>query len=175
MPSVGRIPSGATVEREVANAFDQGDSLVLNLHRPDFTTAHRLAEAINEHFGNDTATAIDAISVRTRAPTDPDQRVGFVSLLENLDVAPGQAPARVVVNARTGTIVMGGAVQVLPAAVAHGSLTVTVHEDLEVSQPEPFSHGDTVVVTHSTPEVEQTGSRMFPFGPGTTLDRSFAR
>ncbi len=170
VPSVGRIPGGASVEREVASAFGRGDSVMLNLRRPDFTTAHRLAEAINAQFGSDTATALDATSVRAHAPADADQRVGFVSLLENLQVTPGQAPARVVVNARTGTIVMGGAVEVRPAAVAHGSLTVTVHEHVDVSQPAPFSRGQTVVTPNSTPEVEQTGSRMFPFGPGTTLD-----
>nr|MBO2514155.1 flagellar biosynthesis protein FlgI [Gammaproteobacteria bacterium] len=170
VPSVGRIPSGATVEREVPTAFHLGDSIVLNLHRPDFTTARRLSDAINGSFGPETANAIDAASVRVRAPLDPSARVAFVSMLENMTIEPGAPPARVIVNARTGTIVMGGDVRVLPAAVSHGSLTVTITESFDVSQPPPFSDGVTVVTPRSDIEVEQGGSRMFPFGPGTTLE-----
>ncbi|HEU4618970.1 MAG TPA: flagellar basal body P-ring protein FlgI [Gammaproteobacteria bacterium] len=170
IPSSGRIPGGASVEREVETSFHQGDSLVLNLNEGDFTTAHRLADAVNAAFGGDTALALDATSVRVRAPVDSNQRVAFVSMLENLDVTPGDPPARVIVNARTGTIVMGGNVQVLPAAVAHGSLTVTITEHFDVSQPEPFGRGTTVVTPRSDVDVEQQGARMFPFGPGTTLD-----
>src|SRR5690606_23052785 len=170
VPSVGRIPAGATVEREVPTAFHMGDSIVLNLHRPDFTTARRLADAINALFGPETANALDAASVRVRAPLDAGARVSFVSMLENMTIEPGAPPARVIVNARTGTIVMGGDVRVLPAAVSHGSLTVTIAESFDVSQPAPFSDGRTVVTPRSDIEVEQGGSRMFPFGPGTTLD-----
>ncbi|MEQ8485042.1 MAG: flagellar basal body P-ring protein FlgI [Pseudomonadales bacterium] len=170
VPSVGRIPSGASVERIVPNAFDQGDSLVLNLHRNDFTTATRLADAINRAFGPDTAVALDGTSVRARAPMDTGARVGFLSMIENLEVTPGEAPARVVVNARTGTIIMGGGVKVLPAAVSHGSLTVTITESFDASQPGPFSRGETVVTPRSDVDVDQGGSRMFPFGPGTSLE-----
>jgi len=170
VPSVGRIPAGATVEREVPTAFHLGDSIVLNLHRPDFTTARRLSDAINALFGPETANALDAASVRVRAPLDAGARVSFVSMLENMTIEPGAPPARVIVNARTGTIVMGGDVRVLPAAVSHGSLTVTIAESFDVSQPAPFSDGRTVVTPRSDIEVEQGGSRMFPFGPGTTLD-----
>jgi flagellar P-ring protein precursor FlgI len=172
VPSVGRIPGGGTVEREVQTSFNDGDSLVFNLHRADFTTARHLAETINQQFGEGTAVALDGTSVRTRAPLDPDQRVGFVSIVENLLVTPGEAPARVVVNARTGTIVMGGNVRVLPAAVSHGSLTVTIVESFDVSQPEPWSYrtGETVVTPRSDVEFSQEASRMFPFGPGTSLD-----
>jgi flagellar P-ring protein precursor FlgI len=170
VPSVGRIPAGATVEREVQTAFNDGDSLILNLHRADFTTAHRLAETINEFFGAETATALDGASVRARAPLNPDQRVSFMSIVENLAVTPGAPPARVVVNARTGTIIMGGDIKVLPAAVAHGSLMVTITESFDVSQPYEFSRGRTVVTPRSDVEVSQGGSRMFPFGPGTSLD-----
>ncbi|HEX6993032.1 MAG TPA: flagellar basal body P-ring protein FlgI [Gammaproteobacteria bacterium] len=170
VPSVGRIPSGATVEREVPTAFHLGDSITLNLHRPDFTTARRLSDAINRTFGPETANALDAASVRVRAPLDAGARVSFVSMLENMTIEPGAPPARVIVNARTGTIVMGGDVRVLPAAVSHGSLTVTITESFDVAQPAPFSDGVTVVTPRSDIDVEQGGSRMFPFGPGTTLE-----
>jgi len=170
VPSVGRIPAGATVEREVQTAFNDGDSLILNLHRADFTTARRLAATINEFFGEETATALDGASVRARAPLSPDQRVSFMSIVENLTVTPGAPPARVVVNARTGTIIMGGDIKVLPAAVAHGSLMVTITESFDVSQPYEFSRGRTVVTPRSDVEVSQGGARMFPFGPGTSLD-----
>jgi flagellar P-ring protein FlgI len=170
VPSVGRIPGGASVEREVPSSFAQGDSLVLNLNRADFTTARRLADTINETLGDTLALPMDATSVRVRAPLDPAQRVAFVSVLENLTVTPGEAPARVIVNARTGTIVMGGSVRVLPAAVAHGGLSVTITESFDVSQPQPFARGQTVITPRSDIEVEQGASRMFPFGPGTSLD-----
>ncbi len=170
VPSVGRIPGGASVEREVASSFSHGDSLVLNLNRGDFTTARRLADAINESLGDVMAMPVDATSVRVRAPLDPAQRVAFVSVLENLTVTPGEPPARVIVNARTGTIVMGGGVRVLPAAVSHGSLTVTITENFDVSQPEPFGRGQTVVTPRTDIEVSEGASRMFPFGPGTNLD-----
>lgn len=170
VPSAGRVPAGATVEREVPSSFNHGDSLVLNLNRSDFTTARRLAEAVDAAFGVGTAQPLDATSVQVRAPLDAGQRVAFVSMLENLTVTPGDPPARVIVNARTGTIVMGGSVRVLPAAVAHGSLTVTITESFDVSQPAPFGRGTTVVTPRSDVEVDQGGSRMFPFGPGTTLD-----
>ncbi|MCC5866902.1 MAG: flagellar basal body P-ring protein FlgI [Gammaproteobacteria bacterium] len=170
VPSVGRIPGGASVEREVASSFNHGDSLVLNLNRADFTTARRLADAINDSLGDVLAMPMDATSVRVRAPMDPSQRVAFVSVLENLTVTPGEPPARVIVNARTGTIVMGGGVRVLPAAVSHGSLTVTITENFDVSQPEPFGRGQTVVTPRTDIEVSEGGSRMFPFGPGTNLD-----
>lgn len=171
VPSVGRIPGGASVEREVPTAFNSGDSLVLNLHDADFTTARHLAEAINGQFGEGTALAIDGTSIRTRAPVDSDQRVSFVSMVENLTVTPGEAPARVVINARTGTIVMGGAVRVLAAAVSHGSLTVTITENFDVSQPAPYSYksGETVVTPRSDLSFNQDASRMFPFA-GASLD-----
>src|SRR5690606_32424810 len=170
VPSVGRIPGGATVEREVGSSFHLGDSVTLNLHRADFTSARRLAEAVNETFGSGTADPLDAASIRVRAPADPGMRVGFVSALENLTLEPGAPPARVIINARTGTVVMGGGVRVLPSAVSHGSLTVTITESFDVAQPAPFSGGATVVTPRSDVEVEQDGSRMFPFGPGSTLD-----
>ncbi len=169
VPSVGRIPNGATVEREVPTAFTQGDSLVLNLKRSDFTTANRMSEVINQNFGGDVAQPLDGSSVQVRAPIDPGQRVAFVSMLENLTVATGEPPARVVINARTGTIVIGAGVKVTPAAVTHGSLTVTISENPAVSQPGAFARGQTAVVPQTDINVEQDKNRMFLFAPGTTL------
>lgn len=174
VPSVGRIPSGATVEREVPTAFGQGDSIVLNLKRSDFTTARRLAETINASFGVGLAAAVDATSVRVQAPSGSSQRVSFTSEIENLLVEPGEPRARVVVNSRTGTVVIDGNVQVLPAAVAHGSLTVTITESYDVSQPPSFTtfgSGRTVITPRTDIDIDDNGaSRMFPFGPGTSLE-----
>jgi flagellar P-ring protein precursor FlgI len=171
IPSAARIPNGATVERASPSQFGQGNALVLNLNTPDFTTAARLTDKINAAIGAGTARTLDATSVQVAAPADTDQRVAFISTLENLDVEPGDAPARVIVNSRTGTVVIGAHVTVSPAAVAHGSLSVTIREQQQVSQPPAFSErGQTVVVPQSSIEVTQEGSRMFLFEPGVTLD-----
>ena len=116
------------------------------------------------------AQAIDGGSVRVTAPLDPSQRVDYLSILENLEVDPGQAVAKVIINSRTGTIVIGQDVKVQPAAVTHGSLTVTITEDPIVSQPGPLSNGETAVVPRSRLNAQQEAKPMFKFGPGTTLD-----
>ncbi len=170
VPSAGRIPNGATVERAVATPFGGVDALVLNLHAPDFTTAHRLSDTINESIGPGTARPLDAGSVRVNAPRDMGQRVAFVSMLENLQMNPGEAPARVIINSRTGTVVIGQHVEVMPAAVSHGSLTVTISEKPVVSQPQPLSSGNTAVVPNSSVQIKQENKRMFKFGPGVSLD-----
>ena len=170
VPSSGRIPSGATVERPVPSGFDQGNTLTLNLNRADFTTAKRIVDKVNELLGPGVAKALDAGSVRVSAPLDPGQRVDYLSILENLEVEAGQAVAKVIINARTGTIVIGQNVRVQPAAVTHGSLTVTITEEPIVSQPNAFGGGDTVVVPKSKVSAEQELKPMFKFGPGTTLD-----
>lgn len=170
VPSAGRIPNGATVERAVPNPFASGDAVVLNLHSSDFTTANRVASAINREVGRGTARALDGTSVKVQAPRDTSQRVAFVSLLENIQVSPGDAAARIIVNSRTGTVVIGSHVRVNPAAVSHGSLTVTITEKARVSQPPPFSAGQTAVVPESDIQVEEEGSRMFLFEPGVELD-----
>jgi flagellar P-ring protein precursor FlgI len=169
VPSVGRIPDGATVERTVPTGFMNQDYLVLNLHTADFTTATRLAAGIDDAMGPGTAAAIDATSVRVSAPRDANQRVAYVSVLENLRVEPGAAPARVIVNSRTGTVVIGAHVRLLPAAISHGSMTVTISERLRVSQPAPLSTGDTVVTPESDVEVVEEADRMFLFETGVTL------
>lgn len=170
VPSVGRIPNGATVEREVATPFAQGDFLTLNLHRQDFTTATRMAQAIDKSLGAQSAAAIDASSVRVLAPADPTQRVSFMAIVENIELSPGDAPAKVVVNSRTGTVVIGNKVAVTAAAVTHGSLTVTISNDPIVSQPGPLSGGQTAVVDKQNISVEQKKNRMFLFNPGVSLD-----
>ncbi|MBK5971042.1 Basal body P-ring protein [Thiorhodovibrio litoralis] len=170
IPSVGRIPRGATVEREVPSSFSQGGSLVLNLNRPDFSTASRMMDVINDAFGGRVAQALDGASVKVRAPTSPSDRVAFVAVLENLPVEPGTPPARVVINARTGTIVIGANVRVMPAAVSHGNLTVTITENPQVTQPNALAGGQTVVTPQTNIAVTQEDNRMFLFDPGTSLD-----
>jgi len=170
IPSVGRIPNGATVERTVTSGFNQGTFLTLNLHEGDFTTANRMVESINQAIGPGAARALDATSIRVNTPIDPSQRVSFVSLIENLPVEPGEVAARVIVNSRTGTVVISNQVQVSPAAVSHGSLTVTISENSQVSQPEALSGGTTAVVPQSDVSVAEGGSRMFLFNPGVTLN-----
>ena len=133
-PTVGRIANGALVERAVKSGFMQDDYLTLNLNYPDFSTAQSLADTINRRLGADPdkgysiATPIDAASVRVTAPRDVGQRVGFLATLENFEFTPAKAAARVVINSRTGTIVIGQDVRLLPAAITHGGLTVTIAE-----------------------------------------------
>lgn len=170
IPSVGRVPNGATVERTVPSSFGKGNHIVLNLHRPDFTSAKRMVEAINNTFGRDTAVALDGISVQVRAPIDTSQRVSFVSVVENIEMSPDDGPARVIVNSRTGTVVIGKHVKVTEAAVSHGSLVVTISNNPIISQPNPLSDGTTQVVPNQDINVEQEDSRMFLFNPGISLD-----
>ncbi|RMD79461.1 MAG: flagellar basal body P-ring protein FlgI [Gammaproteobacteria bacterium] len=171
VPSVGRIPNGALVERPAPNAFAQAESIVFNLHRPDFTTARRMADAINDAIGPGTARALDAVSVQVHAPRDPGQRVAFLSVLENLTLEPGEAPARVIVSSRTGTVVIGSHVRVTAAAVSHGNLTVTITERTRVSQPAPLSRGETAKVPESSIQVDQEKAHMFLFPQGVTLSQ----
>ena len=170
IPSAGRIPGGAMVERSVVNGFATRSEVLLNLHTPDFTTATRLAGGVNDLLGDQTARAMDAVTVAVRAPADADMRVAFLSVLENLDIEPGDAPARVVINSRTGTVVIGSHVRVHPAAVTHGSLTVTIREDAQVSQPNPFGGGNTAIVADSGIAIDQDANRMFLFDSGATLE-----
>ena len=169
VPSVGRIPGGATTVQEVVTGFGFGDSITFNLKRADFTTAKRVSQAINDFLGEGSANAIDAVSIQVSAPADLQTRVAFMSELENIEVDQGVAVARVIVNSRTGTIVIGEQVRVSPAAVTHGSLTVTISESLQVSQPNALADGTTVVTPQSDVGVTQESNRMFLFDTGTTL------
>jgi flagellar P-ring protein precursor FlgI len=171
VPSGGRIPNGATVEREVPNTFGNQPFVILNLNTPDFSTASRMTDVLNRMLGPATAQAMDAVSVRVQAPTDPATRVAFIGALQEMEVDPSDAPAKVIVNSRTGTVVISSRVRVSPAAVAHGSLTVTIQERTDVSQPTPFSRGGTTVaVPRSTINVTQADARMFVFDAGVNLD-----
>ncbi len=170
VPSVGRIPSGAIIEREVFNPFDKMEKVVFNLNRSDFTTAKRVVQAINNVLGPDSAHALDSVSIQVLTPPTTSQKVEFVSFLENIIVSPGKAPARIIINSRTGTIVITDEVRVKRAAVAHGNLVVSVTADPIVSQPGgAFNNGTTAVVGRDRIDVEQEDVRMFLFRPGISL------
>lgn len=170
VPSVGRIPNGATIEREVPSGLANNGTLNFNLNNPDFTTANRVVAAINRKFGPDTASAVDAGTVRVTGNSIPEKRVEFIAALENIEVNPGTAPAKVIVSSRTGTVIIGSQVRVMPAAVSHGSLIVRISERPEVVQPTPFGEGRTEEVPRSEVEITEEGRRMFLFEPGVTLD-----
>ena len=170
VPSAGRVPNGATVERQVSDSFGKEGPIVLNLRQADFTTAERIVEAVNKAFGGQVAQAVDATSIQVRSPADRNQRVSLIAVLENIEVVPAQTAAKVIVNSRTGTVVIGQNVKVGPAAVSHGNMTVTITSDPIVSQPAPMSGGQTVVVPNSNISVNQEKKPMFLFNPGIALD-----
>ena len=169
--SAGRIPNGALVEREVGSVLNDGTNrITFNLHTADFTTARNMASAINNVMGSGTAEALDGVSVSVLSPVDPAQKVAYLAELENIDVGKAASAAKVIVNARSGTIVIGSEVIVSPAAVAHGSLTVTIDESVQVSQPGAFAQGgQTAVVPDSTVTVDQEEARLFVMEGGVSL------
>jgi len=170
VPTVGRVPNGATVEKMVETPFAESEYLVLNMKSRDFTTTNRVVEAINGLFGNATAEALDAVSVRVAAPDSAGERVAFLSMIEGIEVDPGEPPAKVVVNSRSGTVVISRNVRVSAAAVTHGSLMVKIAQRNEVSQPNPLT-----AVTEATPvqntdiTVVEEDKPMFLFEPGVEL------
>ena len=167
----GRIPNGALIEREVGNALDDGSNrITFNLHSADFTTAKNMASEINRMMGPGTAEALDAVSISVLAPTDTAQKVAYLAELENIEVSKANSAAKIIVNARSGTIVIGSEVVVKPAAVATGSLTVTIDESFAVSQPGPFAAGgETAVVPQSTVNAEQEEAKFFVMEGGVNL------
>lgn len=178
VPTVGRIPGGGSVERMIETSFLENENILLNLHQGDFSTSGRVAEAINDVFGAGVATALDSTSIKVRAPINPAEKVSFVSLLENIQVTPDRPRAKVVVNARTGTIVIGGDVRILPAAVTHGSLTVRVNEDQQITQTQGIAvaggvaatvPGAAVAAPDTTIEAEEEFAKSFIFDPGVKL------
>ena len=169
IPTAGRIPNGATVERAVATPFDTADHIVLNLRESDFSTANAVKTAIDESFGAGTAHSIDAVSIAVKAPADSSQRVAFLSMIENLQVIPGEAPARVVINSRTGTAVINRNVKVTAVAVTHGTISVRISATNEASQPSPFGGGETTTVTNTDISVSEENNPMFLFKPGVDL------
>jgi flagellar P-ring protein precursor FlgI len=169
VPSAGRIPGGATVEQAVATGFDTAPSLTFNLAEADLTTALRVADGINRAFGDRRAHAMDAVSVAIDAQQGAEQRITMMGLIENIEITPADAAAKVIVNARTGTVVINGAVRIAPAAVAHGKLTVTVSESPRVVQPAPFSQGQTAVEQSSSISIDQEKKPMINFKGGASL------
>jgi flagellar P-ring protein precursor FlgI len=152
--SSGRIAAGATVERGVNTPLGQGEFVNLELHDTDFTTANRVSQAINLAYGSGTARALDGRLIQVAAPRDNNQRVAFLSRIENLHVEPGETAAKVILNARTGSIVMNQTVTVEPCAVAHGNLSVTISAEPVVSQPGALSPGRTVALQRSQIEIK---------------------
>ncbi len=172
VPTVGRIPNGASVEQTVATNFMNNEFIIFNLNEPDFTTAVRMAKRINQLVGTQTARPIDATSIQVSAPRDAAQRINYLSVLENVEVKPAEGAAKIVVNSRTGTIVIGKNIHLKEAAIAHGNLIIKIKENQQVSQPAPFSEqGSTEIINDSEIDVLQENNRMFHFQPGATLQQ----
>lgn len=169
-PTSGRIPGGATLEREVPSDFSEQQHIVLNLRKPSFTTAKNITREINNIFGPDVAVAKNNVRINIRAPKETQQRVVMMSMLEEISVVEGRKPARIVFNSRTGTVVIGKSVKVSEAAVSHGNLTVTIAESQQVSQPNAFADGETTVVDQSLLDVSEERAQMAIWPPGTELN-----
>jgi len=167
--TAARIPSGAIVERIVDNPFDKAERVILNVREADFTTTTAIVNAINGKFGEGVAKALDGVAISLQAPQDLSQRVAFMSMVENLDVQPGEPPARVVINSRTGTVVISRNVRVTAAAVTHGAITVAISATNEISQPGAFSQGQTAAVQNAEIRVSEPNKPMFLFQPGIDL------
>ena len=169
VPTAARIPAGAIVERAVENPFEKAEFLIMNLRDNDFSTSSSIVAAINKKFGEGVAQAIDGTSISVRAPQDLNQRVSFMGLLENIEVTPSEPNARVVINSRTGTVVINRAVRVTAAAVSHGTISVAITATNEVSQPNPLSQGQTRDVQNADIAVNEPKNPMFLFKPGVDL------
>ncbi|GAA0758992.1 flagellar basal body P-ring protein FlgI [Ideonella azotifigens] len=167
-PTAGRIPNGASIEREIESDFDQNPSVRLSLRRPHFQTATNIVDAINKRWGA-IATARDGTSVEVQAPMNPTQRVAFVAQLEAMTIESGLGRPKVIFNSRTGTVVITDGVRVRPAAVSHGSLKVVISESSQVSQPNAFGQGQTQVTPNSRVSVDQGQAHMFKWAPGANL------
>jgi flagellar P-ring protein precursor FlgI len=166
--SAGRIPGGATVERGVPALMGQGEHVVFELNDTDFGTARRVVDAINLAAPG-SAQALDGRSIQVRAPIDTSARVGFLGQIENLEVTPMLQAAKVIVNSRTGSVVMNQKVALQNCAVAHGNLTVTVNNEAQVSQPGPLSGGQTVVTQRGQVDIDQAGGTLFNVKGGANL------
>jgi flagellar P-ring protein precursor FlgI len=169
VPTAARIPAGAIVERAVETPFEKAEFLVMNLRDNDFSTSSSIVAAINKKFGEGVAQAVDGTSISVRAPQDLNQRVSFMGLLENIEVTPSEPNARVVINSRTGTVVINRAVRVTAAAVSHGTISVAITATNEVSQPNALSQGQTRDVQNADIAVNEPRNPMFLFKPGVDL------
>ncbi|MDB5940024.1 MAG: flgI, partial [Polaromonas sp.] len=165
----GRIPAGAIVERGVDSPLGAGGTLMLELNTSDFGTAQLATDAINRSFGAGTATALDARVIQVTAPARPEERVGFMARMQNIDISPAQAVAKVVINARTGSVVMNQSVRLGDCAVAHGNLSVVINTEPVISQPNPLSGGSTVVAQKSQIEISQSGGALQVVRGGASL------
>ena len=168
-PTSGRIPNGASVEREIPSDFGMSNAVMLNLKRPSFKDANNIAAAINRAFGGGLATAKSSTNVEVIAPTDAGARVAFMSQLEDVQVQAERVRARVVFNARTGTVVMGDGVALHAAAVSHGNLTVSISETTRVSQPNAMARGRTVASPDSNVNVDHARPQMIALPESTSL------
>ena len=169
VPTSARIPSGAMVEKIVENSFDKAERIVLNVRESDFTTTTSIVNAINKEFGDDVARALDGVTITLQAPENLSQRVAFMSMVENMDVKAGEPPARVVINSRTGTVVISRNVKVTAAAVSHGTISVAITATNEISQPGALSNGQTAAVQNADVKVSEPNKPMFLFQPGIDL------
>jgi flagellar P-ring protein precursor FlgI len=169
VPTSGRIPGGAIVERIVDTPFETSENVIFNIRENDFSTTTAIVNAINKKFGGDVAQAMDGVSVSVRAPKNLNQRVSFMSMIEALEVTPGEPPARVVINSRTGTVVINRSVRVTAAAVSHGTISVAITATNEVSQPNMLAGGQTTEVQNATIDVGEPNKPMFLFQPGVEL------
>ncbi|WP_247869570.1 flagellar basal body P-ring protein FlgI [Herbaspirillum sp. ST 5-3] len=167
--SVGRISTGATVERAVPSSLGQGDVIYLELNDTDFSTASRVVEAVNRQFGPETAAAQDGRVIRVRAPLGSDERVAFLGALESMQVTPAQTVAKVILNARTGSVVMNQAVTLDNCAVSHGNLSVVISTEPVISQPAPFSSGQTVIASTSQIDIKKEPGQVLLLKGGTSL------
>ena len=169
VPTSSRIPGGAIVERIVDTPFETSENVIFNIRENDFSTTTAIVNAINKKFGGDVAQALDGVSVSVRAPKNLNQRVSFMSMIEALEVTPGEPPARVVINSRTGTVVINRSVRVTAAAVSHGTISVAITATNEVSQPNMLSGGQTTEVQNAAIDVGEPNKPMFLFQPGVEL------
>jgi flagellar P-ring protein precursor FlgI len=168
--SAGRIPDGATVEKSVATPIADGDSIQLDLHSSDYATAREVVRVINAKMGSGIADAVDGRVVRVRMPASADARVAFMAEIENLDIKQATPSAKVVINARTGSIVMNQAVTLAACAVAHGSLSVVISTTPTASQPGPFARaGQTVVTEKADITITQQAGSLVQMAPGAKL------
>ena len=165
----GRIVAGATVEREVPTALGQGAFVNYEMSNTDFGTTQRVVEVINREMGSGTAQALDGRLIRVNAPEDPNQRVAFMGRIENLEVRPMKTMAKVIVNPRTGSVVMNQTVTIENCAVAHGALSVVITSEQQVSQPNALSGGQTVTTTQSDIEIKQPGGALMQLKSGANL------
>jgi flagellar P-ring protein precursor FlgI len=167
--SAGRIPGGAQVERSVPTPLQEGDYITLGLNASDFQTARRVAQAINNKLGSGLANALDGRSIHVRAPNDPNARVNFLADLEELTLDASTPAAKVVINSRTGSIVLNQAVSLGPCAIAHGNLSISISSTPSVSQPNPLSQGQTVVTEKTNIQIKQEPGILIQVPPAPQL------